>query len=93
MERTYSEEHISLHAPKVECISKGKAQKRYEFGDKVSIVTTKESNFMVDGMALLGNHYDGHTLCAALEQVRRMTGQEIEEAFMDRHFPDAHDSE
>lgn len=48
---------------------------------------------MVDGMALLGNPYDGHTLCAALEQVRRMTGQEIEEAFMDRHFPDAHDSE
>ena len=41
---------------------------------------------MVDGMALLGNHYDGHTLCAALEQVRRMTGQEIEEAFVDRGY-------
>lgn len=30
----------SLHAPEVECIAKGKAHKRYEFGCKVSVVTT-----------------------------------------------------
>ena len=30
----------SLHAPEVECISKGKAHKRYEFGVKASIATT-----------------------------------------------------
>jgi len=30
----------SLHAPEVECIGKGKAHRRYEFGVKVSIATT-----------------------------------------------------
>ncbi len=30
----------SLHEPAVDCISKGKAHKRYEFGTKVSVTTT-----------------------------------------------------
>ena len=30
----------SLHAPEVECIGKGKAHRPYEFGVKVSVVTT-----------------------------------------------------
>ena len=30
----------SVHEPHVECISKGKAHKRYEFGCKVSVATT-----------------------------------------------------
>ena len=34
----------ALHAPEVECIAKGKAHKRYEFGVKVSIATTNRSN-------------------------------------------------
>jgi IS5 family transposase len=62
----------------VECISKGKAHKRYEFGVKASIATTNKSNFVVGGMALPGNPYDGHTLTHALEQVRWMTGSVIE---------------
>lgn len=76
----------SLHAPEVECISKGKAHKRYEFGVKASIATTNKSNFVVGGLALPGNPYDGHTLTRALEQVRRMTGSVIEEAFVDRGY-------
>jgi len=76
----------SLHAPEVECISKGKAHKRYEFGVKASIATTNKSNFVVGGMALPGNPYDGHTLTKALEQVRRMTGSVIKEAFVDRGY-------
>jgi IS5 family transposase len=76
----------SLHAPEVECISKGKAHKRYEFGVKASIATTNKSNFVVGGMALPGNPYDGHTLTQALEQVRWMTGRVIEEAFVDRGY-------
>lgn len=35
----------SLHAPEVECISKGKAHKRYEFGVKASIATTNKSKW------------------------------------------------
>ena len=30
----------SLHAPEVECIGKGKAHKKYEFGVKVSVAST-----------------------------------------------------
>jgi len=76
----------SLHAPEVECISKGKAHKRYEFGVKASIATTNKSNFVVGGLALPGNPYDGHTLTKALQQVRRLTGSVIEEAFVDRGY-------
>jgi len=76
----------SLHAPEVECISKGKAHKRYEFGIKASIATTNRSNFVVGGLALPGNPYDGHTLKTALAQVRRLTGSAIEEAFVDKGY-------
>ncbi len=52
----------SLHAPEVECISKGKAHKRYEIGVKVSIATTNRRGFVLGGMTLSGNPYGGHTL-------------------------------
>ena len=35
----------SLHEPAVDCISKGKAHKRYEFGTKVSVTTTNRGGF------------------------------------------------
>ena len=76
----------SLHAPEVECISKGKVHKRYEFGVKASIATTNKSHFVVGGMAVPGNPYDGHTLKQALQQVRDLTGQAIEEAFVDKGY-------
>ena len=76
----------SLHAPEVECISKGKVHKRYEFGVKASIATTNRSNFVVGGMAVPGNPYDGHTLKRALAQVRRLTGTRIDEAFVDKGY-------
>lgn len=76
----------SLHAPEVECLSKGKAHKRYEFGVKVSITSTNRSNFIVGGKALPGNPYDGHTLPGALAQTRRLTHTEIEEAFVDKGY-------
>jgi IS5 family transposase len=37
----------SLHAPEVECIAKGKAHKKYEFGCKVAVATTSKSNWVV----------------------------------------------
>ena len=35
----------SIHAPEVECISKGKVHKRYEFGCKVAGVSTSKKNW------------------------------------------------
>ena len=59
----------SLHAPEVECIAKGKAHKKYEFGVKVSIAATNRDNFVVGMFAEHGNPYDGHTLSRAFEPV------------------------
>lgn len=52
----------ALHEPEVDCISKGKARVRYEFGTKVSIATTLAGGFVVGMRSIPGNPYDGHTL-------------------------------
>ncbi len=76
----------SIDAPEVECISKGKAHKPYEFGCKVSVAATNESNWIVGVQALHGNPYDGHTLANAIEQVERITGKSTKEAFVDKGY-------
>ncbi len=76
----------SLHEPAVDCISKGKAHKRYEFGTKVSVATTNRGGFVVGMRSLSGNPYDGHTLAEALEQVEILTDQRPEMAFVDRGY-------
>jgi IS5 family transposase len=73
----------ALHAPEVECIAKGKAHKRYEFGVKASIATTNRSNLVVGAQSLPGNPYDGHTLGTALRQVERLTKQRPERCYVD----------
>jgi IS5 family transposase len=76
----------SMHAPEVECIAKGKAHKKYEFGCKVSVATTSKDNWIVGVAALHGNPYDGHTLKGALEQIKRLTGWEAATAYCDRGY-------
>jgi len=76
----------SIHEPAVECISKGKAHKKYEFGCKAGVVTTVKSNFVIGAMALHGRPYDGHTLIPAIEQAERLTGRKIEDIFVDKGY-------
>lgn len=76
----------SVHAPEVECIAKGKAHKPYEFGVKVGVVSTSKESFVVGMKSLPGNPYDGHTLEASLEQVRKLTGVAPKEAYVDRGY-------
>jgi len=76
----------SLHEPAVDCISKGKAQKRYEFGTKVTVATSTEGGFVVGMRALPGNPYDGHALHEALEQVEILTDRRPDMAFVDRGY-------
>jgi transposase, IS5 family len=68
-QRTDRGKVYSVHAPEVECIAKGKAHKRYEFGCKVPIVTTSRHNWIVGIDAAHDNPYDGATLKPALESV------------------------
>ena len=85
-ERQDKNKLYSLHAPEVECISKGKAHKKYEFGVKVSVATTNRDNFVVGMFAEHGNPYDGHTLAKAIEQVQRVTGRIVQRSFVDRGY-------
>lgn len=76
----------SVHAPEVECIAKGKAHKKYEFGCKVAVSVTTHSNWIVGIQAQPGNPYDGATLKPALEQVERVTDIKPEQALVDQGF-------
>ena len=75
----------SVHAPETECISKGKAHKRYEFGCKVSVAATSKGGWFLGAMALHGNPYDGHTLSNALAQVERVV-KPPDHAFVDMGY-------
>jgi IS5 family transposase len=76
----------SVHAPEVECISKGKAHKKYEFGCKVSVVTTSKKGWVVGIDAHHGNPYDGHTLKPMISQTRQLTSLEVEQIFVDKGY-------
>jgi IS5 family transposase len=74
----------SVHAPEVECIGKGKAHKKYEFGCKVSLVATSKEGFVIGARALHRNPYDGHTLRGALAQASALSGRELKgDVFVD----------
>ena len=76
----------SVHAPEVECISKGKVHKRYEFGVKASIATTSKGGWHVGAMSLPGNPYDGHTLKRCFEQIKTISPRIPEHLFTDQGF-------
>ena len=84
-QRTDKGKIYSVHEPHVDCISKGKAHKRYEFGCKVSVATTSKGGWFVGAKAISGNPYDGHTLGKAMEQVERLIPTP-EHAFVDRGY-------
>ena len=60
--------HFSLNQ-----YTKGKADKRYEFGYKVSMVTTSKNNWVVGIQVVHGNLFDGHTLKSSIEQSEKIT--------------------
>ncbi len=79
----------ALHAPEVECISKGKARNPYEFGVKVTLATTLKEG-LVEGMrSMPANPYDGHTLDETNEQVSILTNQRPSTAIVDKGYKGA----
>lgn len=83
---TDSHKLYSLHEPDVACISKGKAHKRYEFGQKIALATSNRRNWIVGIELCPGNPYDGHTLTSTLQTVTRTTGLEVQSAFVDKGY-------
>jgi IS5 family transposase len=80
------EKIYSWHAPEVECIAKGKASKKYEYGCKASFAATNKSNFIIGAMALHGKPYDGHTLGKVLRQIESLTGVKPVEVQVDQGY-------
>ncbi|MET4261805.1 IS5 family transposase [Bradyrhizobium sp. S3.12.5] len=80
----------SLHAPKVECIGKGKAHRPYEFGVKVSVATTlkhcKGGQFVTHVKALPDNPYDGHTLETVIPDMEALVGSTIARILADKGY-------
>jgi IS5 family transposase len=85
-DRTSSNKIYSFHKPHVQCISKGKAHKKYEFGCKVSLVITHKEGLALDVSALEGNPYDGHTLKQALKKAEENSRGQIKMAFVDKGY-------
>jgi len=76
----------SVHEPEVECIAKGKAGKKYEFGNKVSVAVTSRGGWLVGAKSFTGNPYDGHTLASQLQQVDNFIGSRVSEAYVDMGY-------
>lgn len=82
--RNSTQKIYSLHEPDVQCISKGKEHKKYEFGNKVSIIRSMTG--VILGASSFRNEYDGHTIEQSLDQVKRLTGERIKKLAGDRGY-------
>ena len=76
----------SLHEPQVECLSKGKVHKLYEFGNKVSFTVTGKKNWIIGAKSFFGNPFDGKTLKGAIKQTEGLTSQEVDRIGVDRGY-------
>jgi len=85
-ERGGRDKVYSLHEPEVQCIAKGKAHKRYEFGSKVGVVTSLKGNWVLASVAFEGNPYDGHTLSESLCNAMLTNGRWVKRAVVDKGY-------
>ena len=76
----------SVHEPHVECISKGKAHKKWEFGCKVSVVVSSRGGWITGAQAFHGTPYDGHTLQGSLDRAAATAGVTPGEAHTDKGY-------
>ncbi len=84
--KTDTNKIYSLHEPHVQCISKGKEHKKYEFGSKVSIITTKNTGVIIGAINFEKNTHDSKTLQPAIEQQQRLSGTILKNNFVDRGY-------
>ncbi|AYQ57022.1 transposase IS4 family protein [Bathymodiolus thermophilus thioautotrophic gill symbiont] len=76
----------ALHEPDVYVIAKGKDHKKYEYGNKVSIVSTKDSNIIVGVASHKTNIHDSKTLDTAIAHANANRIKPIQKAVCDRGY-------
>ena len=84
--KTDKDKIYSLHETHVQCMSKGKEHKKYEFGSKVSIITTKTTGVIIGAINIEKNVHDSKTLQPAIEQQQRLTGIVLKNNYVDRGY-------
>lgn len=77
---------LSLHENHVYAITKGKEHKKYEYGVKASVVTTKKSGVIVGATCHESNEHDSKTLDSALQSANKTRTTSIKEAICDRGY-------
>jgi len=68
-QRSDSDKIYSLHKPFTACIAKGKAHKKYEFGNKVGLMTHPTRRVILAIKSFEGNPHDSQTIQPLLEQI------------------------
>ena len=76
----------SLHESHAYAVGKGKDHKKWEYGTKASIVTTKKSGIIIGVSAHSVNEHDSKTLKAALISATSNRTKPIKEAICDRGY-------
>lgn len=83
-ERGDSDKIYSLHKPFTACIAKGKAHKKYEFGNKVGLITHPTRRVILAIKAFDGNPHDSKTIAPLLEQIQQQGQALPKEVIYDR---------
>ena len=85
-ERNTPNKIYSLHESHAYAVGKGKDHKKWEYGTKASIVTTKNSGIIIGVAAHRKNEHDSKTLEAALASANSNRTKPIREAVCDRGY-------
>ncbi len=76
----------SLHEPQVYCTAKGKDNKPYEYGNKVTIASTAKGHLIVGVVSHERNLHDSHTLPEVLQHIKLSCGKAVRQAVCDRGY-------
>ena len=82
--RTDTNKIYSIHKPFTACIAKGKAHKKYEFGNKIGLTTTYKSLIITAIKSFEGNPHDSKTIEPLLDQMKSNLNYNPKEIVYDR---------
>ncbi len=82
--RDDSNKIYSLHKPFTSCIAKGKAHKKYEYGNKVGLIINPEKLVILGIESFEGNPHDSKTIGPLLEQMKKNLSYQPQEVIYDR---------
>lgn len=74
----------SFHKPQTACIAKGKAHKKFEFGNKAGVMVGTKSKIVLAVKVFMGNPNDGKTIEPLLNQMQSNFNYQPEEVLYDR---------